>query len=847
MPVFGELRTDDPERVGGYSLVARLGAGGMGTVYLSHTLAGRPVAIKAIRPELADDAEFRRRFRREVAAARRVQGLYTAAVIDSQVDGSLLWLATAFVPGPTLATAVSRHGALPVSSVLLLAAGVAEALQEVHGEGIVHRDLKPSNVLLATDGPRVIDFGIARAADATALTNTGVAVGTPTFMSPEQAVNGEVGPATDVFSLGQLVTYAAKGTPAFGEGQAYGVLYRIVHEEPDLADVPEALLPVLTRCLTKDPEQRPSPADVIQLCRAASENGTLRRSGNWLPQAITVDVTQHQNVPTRAVPHHLPAIGTESARTGASGADGDARAGAGAGAALDGERDVGDGASTVTPDSPPASFAPFTHHAASGSTQHHDAVSAQPPERRRSDGETGIPQERPAPAGAATASASGSGNAAGQPHVRTVRRKVLVATAVSNFVVWFDFAAYGVMSVILAKVFFPQNDESVSVLATSGLFWSGVIARPIGAAFFGRYGDRIGRNRMLALSVLCMSGSTLLIGLLPSYAAAGIVAPLLLFLCRVVQGFSIGGEYTGAATFLTEYAPEGRRARYASLIPLTIGVTTATNPVLNLVWPSSAETLDAWGWRVLFLLAGALGLVGFYLRTRIPDTPVFRTVKQRGAVQKAPLREVVRRCRRQVLTLFGLSITSVVGYYLLTIYMNLYMFFYMTARFGFSKEQVMVANLLVVLVYGAACPLTAAASDRWGRKPMLLLACVGFAVLTVPALWLIGTGIGGLVVCGSVLIVLVSMIGTSSVPAMVEMFPPQLRASGSAIGYTAAYTLFGATAPLLLVRPPVPSSGSPITPGFYLLGLGAVSALVVVFAFRETLRLPLNRTTVEGD
>ena len=295
--VFQTLQADDPAQLGDYTLTARLGAGGMGKVYLSHTLAGRPVAIKAIRPELADDPDFRRRFRREVAAARRVHGLYTAPVIDSEIDATPLWLATAFVQGPTLSAAVSRHGTLPVSSALLLAAGVAEALEAVHGEGIVHRDLKASNVLLATDGPRVIDFGIARAVDATTLTNTGIAVGTPPFMSPEQALNKDVGPATDVFSLGQLVTYAAKGTPAFGEGQTYGVLYRIVHEEPDLADVPEPLLPLLNRCLTKDADKRPSPAEVIDLCRAASEGGMLQRTGNWLPAEVTADITRHQDMP----------------------------------------------------------------------------------------------------------------------------------------------------------------------------------------------------------------------------------------------------------------------------------------------------------------------------------------------------------------------------------------------------------------------------------------------------------------------------------------------------------------------------------------------------------------------
>lgn len=367
-PVFQALEADDPAQLGGYTLAARLGAGGMGKVYLSHTLAGRPVAIKAVRPELANDPEFRRRFVREVAAARRVHGLYTAPVIDSEIDATPLWLATAFVQGPTLAAAVSRHGTLSVSAALLVAAGVAEALQAVHGAGIVHRDLKASNVLLATDGPRVIDFGIARAVDATALTQPGIAAGTPAFMSPEQALNRDVGPPTDVFSLGQLVTCAVKGTPAFGEGQAYGVLYRIVHEKPDLAGVPEALLPLLNRCLAKDPEERPSPAEVVDLCRAASQDGILRCSGNWLPAAVTADIARHQDVPPQVLTGHRPAdagLAQAGARTS------DAAAGVEAGR------------------SPETGVSGFAHRAASGPFPGHDAVGARDSGQPTTYGSTG--------------------------------------------------------------------------------------------------------------------------------------------------------------------------------------------------------------------------------------------------------------------------------------------------------------------------------------------------------------------------------------------------------------------------------------------------------------------------
>ncbi|WP_454325468.1 protein kinase domain-containing protein [Streptomyces glaucescens] len=265
--VFRALQADDPAVVAGYRIAARLGAGGMGVVYLSHTQGGRPVALKVVRPELADDPDFRRRFGREIKAARRVRGAYTAELIDADADGVPPWLATLYVPGPSLSEAVARHGTLPVSAVLWLMAGVAEALQAIHEAGIVHRDLKPSNVLLAADGPRVIDFGIALAADGTAYTATGGTIGTPSFMAPEQASGQEVTAATDVFALGQTAAFAALGRPLYGDGPAVNVLYRIVHSEPDLSLLPEPLRPLLARCLAADPAERATPAEVVEWCR----------------------------------------------------------------------------------------------------------------------------------------------------------------------------------------------------------------------------------------------------------------------------------------------------------------------------------------------------------------------------------------------------------------------------------------------------------------------------------------------------------------------------------------------------------------------------------------------------
>ncbi|WP_326729086.1 serine/threonine-protein kinase [Streptomyces phaeochromogenes] len=307
--VFQPLQADDPPMVAGYRLAARLGAGGMGRVYLSHTQGGRPVAIKVIRPELADDPVFRRGFRREIKAAQRVRGAYTAELIDGDADAVPPWLATLYVPGPSLAEAVARRGPLPVPAVLWLMAGVAEALQAIHAAGIVHRDLKPSNVLLAADGPRVIDFGISLASGITSHTATGATVGTPQFMAPEQASGGEVTAATDVFALGQTAAFAALGEPLYGDGNSVGVLYRIVHSEPDLSLLPAQLRPLMARCLAADPGDRATPAEIVEWCRQRLGRGADAGAGPavWR-EVMGPEVTVPPPVPHPTPVHTMPLL-----------------------------------------------------------------------------------------------------------------------------------------------------------------------------------------------------------------------------------------------------------------------------------------------------------------------------------------------------------------------------------------------------------------------------------------------------------------------------------------------------------------------------------------------------------
>jgi outer membrane protein assembly factor BamB len=256
------LSADDPRVIGEFRLHNRLGAGGMGRVYLGSSPGGRAVAVKVIHPHLARDGAFLGRFRREVAAALAVNGGYAAPVVAAGPDDNPPWLATAYVPGPSLQEVVTAAGPLPEDAVLKLAAGLAEALRVIHSCGLVHRDLKPGNVLLAADGPRVIDFGIARALDGTVLTSAESLLGTPSYMSPEQAQSQPAGPPSDVFSLGGVVYFAATGGNPFGTGHPAVMLYRIVHTEPDLDQLPPGLRDLAAACLTKDPGQRPTPAEL---------------------------------------------------------------------------------------------------------------------------------------------------------------------------------------------------------------------------------------------------------------------------------------------------------------------------------------------------------------------------------------------------------------------------------------------------------------------------------------------------------------------------------------------------------------------------------------------------------
>ena len=347
--IVQSLRRWDPERIGSYTIIGRLGAGAMGQVFLARSTAGRLVAVKTIRVELAEEPGFRARFAREVAAASRVSGVFTAAVIEADPDADLPWVATAYIPAPSLSVLVKKAGPLPVPAVRWLAAGCAEALQSIHGAGLLHRDVKPSNVLVAPDGPRVIDFGVARAAERVQLTSTRGAAGTPAYMAPEQARDAtQASPASDVFSLGATLVYAATGHPPYQGETVMDILVRLATEPPDLDGLPDELSALVTACLQRVPRDRPT--DGAILGRLGSFALPTGAGHVYLPDSAMAVIAEYLVV---AEFQHHPSLAGE---IGAGGADLDGdpsdRDSAGSGTDASGASvitDVTDGSQTPLP------------------------------------------------------------------------------------------------------------------------------------------------------------------------------------------------------------------------------------------------------------------------------------------------------------------------------------------------------------------------------------------------------------------------------------------------------------------------------------------------------------------
>ncbi|HEX6443885.1 MAG TPA: MFS transporter [Streptosporangiales bacterium] len=428
------------------------------------------------------------------------------------------------------------------------------------------------------------------------------------------------------------------------------------------------------------------------------------------------------------------------------------------------------------------------------------------------------------------------------PHPdRRMAGRALAAAAIGNFVEWYDFAVYGYSAAVIAKVFFPTGHDTTALLGSLAIFGVTFLLRPLGGIVLGRLGDRVGRRPVLSVTVLLMGLATALMGLLPTYASIGLAAPMLLLLLRLAQGFFGGGEFSGASTYLVEYAPPNRRGLWA-----TLSMSTGVFPfavcgvvILAVTTAMSPATYGSIGWRLPFLFALPLALAGLYLRLRIEETPAFREIQDVGAVESAPMTAVLRDHLRPVLLVFGIASLNAVGSYTVTSYMPTFL----GTQAHMAPATALVASSIAVAVLAVLLPFAGTLGDRFGRRPLILAGTIGVILLAVPGYLVAGMGTLGAAVIGQLLMI-VPLTGISAVlgPAMCELFPTNVRYSGSALGYNVAYACFGGTAPFV-AQFLIGRTGTPIAPAFYLVLFGLV-ALVAVVKLPETSRVSIDRRTV---
>jgi MHS family proline/betaine transporter-like MFS transporter len=411
------------------------------------------------------------------------------------------------------------------------------------------------------------------------------------------------------------------------------------------------------------------------------------------------------------------------------------------------------------------------------------------------------------------------------------RRKVFWAATIGVSVEWYDYAVYGVLAPVIAERFFAPGDRPAALLATFGIFALSFLVRPLGSMYFGSIGDRYGRRKVTAVVILMMSVATGLIGLLPTYDTLGIWAPVLLLLLRMVQGLSAGGEM-GAPTMLYEYTPPRRRGLVFGVFNLSSYVSslTALGLTATLTGVLGTEGMSEWGWRLPFLLAFPLGLVGLYLRTQVHESPVFRELSRRGEVRSRPVRTMFAAQRRALVAYGAMIMINAVAFYVL----NTYLPTYLSEHAGIPRTTALWASALISLTMILIQPLYGMLSDRIGRKPVFLGAVIGLFVLSVPAFFVAGAGGFAMVYLGELLFVLAAA-PTSALSAVVglELFPPGVRYSGAAIGYNFAYAVFGGTAPYVSTWL-LDATGSRLAPPVYIMAIAVVSFLVLLRVLPET-------------
>ena len=428
-------------------------------------------------------------------------------------------------------------------------------------------------------------------------------------------------------------------------------------------------------------------------------------------------------------------------------------------------------------------------------------------------------------------------------------RRAILGVCFGHMVEWFEFGAYGYLATVLGKVFFPNTDPTVSVLSALAVFGVAFVARPFGAVVFGHLGDKFGRRTVLATTILLMGGATALIGLLPTYATIGVAAPVLLIICRLVQGLSAGGETSGAAAFLAESAPAGKRGLWTSSIQ-AVGIVAFVLASLLVALLNAAlgpDEMAAWGWRIPFLLALPLAVTGLYLRFKVEETPAFQAAlaKEKHLQQRAPIADLLRDYKTPLLFLIAIVGVESVSSYVSKTYLPTYLI----SVIGLSSTPALLSTSGTLILAALLVPVFARLSDRVGRKPLLLWGTAALVVVAIPAFMLISTGTILGAVAGQVLAIIPgTAISVSVVVTQAELFPTRVRYSGAALGYNTSYALFGGTAPFVAAAL-IAAFGTKLMPGYYLVAFGLLG-LLVISRLPETYRrdmIDADRSEATGD
>ncbi|MFC8760837.1 glycine betaine/L-proline transporter ProP [Streptomyces sp. NPDC057193] len=427
-------------------------------------------------------------------------------------------------------------------------------------------------------------------------------------------------------------------------------------------------------------------------------------------------------------------------------------------------------------------------------------------------------------------------------------KRAVRAASLGNAMEWFDFGIYAYLAVTLGHVFFPSGNDTVQLLSSFATFAVAFLIRPLGGMVFGPMGDRLGRKKVLALTMILMAVGTFAIGLIPSYASIGFWAPVLLILFRMLQGFSTGGEYGGASTFIAEYAPDRRRGYFGSFLEFgtLAGYVGAAGLVTALTTWLGSDTMEAWGWRVPFLVAGPLGLVGLYLRLRLDETPAFQKLESdvtnvfdaADPVEATTKGDLAKIFRQQWPAL--ILCVALVGAYNITDYMVLsYMPTYLSDELGYSETHGLLILLLVMVLLMLIITQVGRLNDRFGRKPVLMAGMLGFLFLSLPAFLLIGQGGVPAITAGMLMLglSLVCMLGTMSA-ALPALFPTDVRYGSLSVGYNVSTSLFGGTTPLVITAL-IGWTGSNLMPAYYAMG-AALVGVIAVACMKETAQQPLE-------